>query len=145
MSLFRRKKLYFLILGICSIILGLLIYIVFRENTYISKIIYCVIDFSLIRSLLDPIENTFVKFYLPDYLWAFSLSCWLHIIFMPQSKGSLMCTLTVSLFGSLYEILQYFNIIIGTGDIADAFIYLLAGLTVNILNLKRGSKNEKIS
>ena len=119
------------ILGIISLLTGLFVYLIFRPDTYVSRFVMQLISVNL--SALTTYDSSFVKFYLADYLWAFSLSCWLHAIFMPEIRGTLLCTVTVFVFGSLYEYMQYTNIIAGTGDIIDSLLYLLAGFTVNII------------
>ena len=136
------KKYIYLILGISSLILGLMIYLLFRENTYISKFILSLVTFDKLKMYLNWLKCDFVCFYLPDYLWAFSLSCWLHIIFEPDKKGSIVCTIVVFAVGAIYEFLQYINIISGTGDFIDVFFYILAGITVNLIK-GRMDKNEK--
>lgn len=126
----------FCILGIVALILGLLIYVLFRENTYISKIVLSILPLNFLKEYFFFLNNKFVKFYFVDYLWAFSFSCWLHIIVKPTRTSSVLCTFIVFFSGLFYELLQYFHVINGTGDIVDILLYLLAGLTVNIINKK---------
>ncbi len=130
----KIKALY--IIGVFSLIIGLIIYLIFREQTYISKSLSKFFPLKRVREVLKNFNINFVKFYLPDYLWALSLNCGLNIIFKPRRIGSVICAVTVFIIGILYEIFQYLGLIIGTGDIIDIILYLLAGITVNIINFK---------
>ena len=127
-----RNRYKFVILGAISLCVGLVVYLIFRPNTYISEIIASFLNISF--KYLDVSSYRIVRFYVGDYLWAVSLSLWLHAIFLPRTVGSILCTVTVSTIGLTYEILQFFGIVIGTGDGVDFLMYLLAGLTVNIIN-----------
>ena len=132
---FNKSRLFFCCIGVISLCIGLLIYLFFRENTYIAELVENVIDLSKLRSKMRFLGNDFIKYYLVDYLWALSLCSGLHIIFKPSIKNSIIAVVTVFLYGATYEILQFSNIISGTGDIADIILYLLAALTVNLINL----------
>lgn len=137
----KNRILLFTFIGIFSLFLGVLIYWLFRENTYISKFISNRIDSTFLKQHFWIFNNNFFKHYFVDYLWALSLSCGLHIIFLPQVKLSLILTLIVFLFGLMFELVQFLGYITGTGDIIDIISYLLAGITVNIINyilIKKG-------
>ncbi len=134
----KNKNLIFVTVGCISLLIGLLIYLIFRENTIVSRFVSSFVDLTILRNAFFWAENDFLKYYFADYLWALSLACGLHIIFVPKIKGSFLCAVTVLLFGAFFEIMQYFGIVNGTGDFLDVISYLLAALTVNIINLKRG-------
>lgn len=134
----KTKILWFWVVGVFSLILGLLIYLLFRENTIITTHMSYIMDLKPLRNVFLWAENDFLKYYLVDFLWALSFSCGLHIIFKPKIKVSLLCSFVVIVFGTVFELLQFFNIINGTGDILDVLSYILAALTVNIMDLKVG-------
>ena len=138
MKKLRAKILWFWVIGIFSLILGMLIYLLFRENTIITTQISYIMDLKPIRNMFSWAESNFLKFYFVDFLWALSLSCWLHIIFKPKINVSLICSLVVITLGTTFELLQFFYVINGTGDILDVICYILAALTVNVINLKVG-------
>lgn len=117
-----------------ALLLGLLIYLLFRPNTYISKFLLHFFPLDIPKAF-SKMEYAFLKFYLVDYLWAFSLACWLRCVLVEESGK--ICIVIVSLTGILYEIAQFFGIVSGTGDILDCFLYVLAGFTVSALNKKR--------
>lgn len=137
---FNLVKIKFFILGFLSLVIGLFIYIFFRENTYVSKFVSLYVSFESIKQFFTWLDYCFFNCYFVDFLWAFSLNCWLYIIFPFENKFKLIIPLTVFAFGGAYEFLQYLNIISGTGDFVDVIFYLLAGLSVNILFLKKGIK-----
>lgn len=129
-----RRKMYILLSAV-SLMLGVTIYILFRENSYIGIVFG---RFSLIlvaREMLEWLSCDFLKFYLPDYLWGFSLCCGLHAIYTPERNGSVICTGIAILCGCAWEWMQYEEIVSGTGDICDVLMYLLAGLRVSSLTL----------
>lgn len=132
-----KHCLIFVIPGFVSLLAGLLIYLFYRPNSYISILLQRYVSFDLNLGLFDVFNNKFIKFYFVDYLWAFSLSCGLHLIFMPRRIGTYAITAVVFLYGMIYEVLQLCSIIDGTGDILDVLLYALAGITVNIINLQR--------
>ena len=140
LKLFNKRTT--LILGcILSIFLGALIYAVFRKETYVSQIILSFADLSKIKDAVGWAECEFVKYYFPDYLWAFSLDCGVLFILNPTSRrATISCSALTILFGSLYEILQGVNVIKGTGDIIDVVMYFLAVLIIYLFYKKGMSK-----
>lgn len=140
----KRKTVFFCCIAIISLLMGLLIYLVYRENTYIAKYVSNLINLNLLDAIFLPFENNFLKYYFVDFLWAFSFCCGLYAIYKPMIVGSIGLTFAVFLFGSAYEFLQYIGIINGTGDIADIILYLLAALAVNLINFIIIKKEEKM-
>ncbi|MBP3626833.1 MAG: hypothetical protein J6J39_02155 [Clostridia bacterium] len=133
----------FSFVGIFSLLLGALIYLIFRKETIFSEFFSNSQVVCYLQGLVKNFKCDFIRYYLADFLWALSLSCGLHIVFNPQMRGSFACSVIVVLFGASYEFLQYKKIINGTGDLADVCLYLLATITVNIINLKVRERNEK--
>ena len=127
------QKLKYFLLGLVAIVLGLLIYLIFRPNTYVS------VSMKMFLKIDMPVEFSnynvpFLKYYFADYLWAFAFSCWLRCILFDVRKRDDLCFFIVGITGILYEFMQFFGVVSGTGDIYDCLLYLLAGWTVNILN-----------
>jgi hypothetical protein len=134
---FEIKKTQFLIFAVVSLLMGFIIYILFRPETYVTKWVVSVIGSEFSIYVPPAFDNNFIKYYLPDYLWGLSLACGLHLIFLPKRKGSIAIALAVTFIGVLYEIMQYINLIIGTGDVLDVLLYLLAGFTAFLLNFRK--------
>ena len=119
-----------LIFGILSLIFGFCIYLLFRENTYIAKLVSNEMLFEEMKIKLSFLDTRFLKFYMVDYLWAFSFACFINLIFGESRNSMFLRSAIVFLTGRVYEVLQFGNVIRGTGDIADVGLYLLAVLTV---------------
>jgi len=83
-----------------SLLIGLFVYLMYGPKTHISKLVYRFISLPQVEDQ-NTIAAKLLRFYLADYLWAFSMSCWLHIIFLPGVKQSVFCTLFVWCFGTV--------------------------------------------
>ena len=127
-----KKKMILYFGCVLSILFGAFIYAVFREDTYIYKTIESYIDLSRVKDHCAILDNDFTKYYLPDYLWAFSLCCGVFIILKPQNIKEVFFYSLISFgLGGTYEVLQKINVISGTCDAIDIFFYFLAALTVS--------------
>lgn len=100
------------------------------------------IDLNFLRKTFKPLECDFIKYYLIDYLWALSMISGLNTLFTTQKETLRICLFVFSL-GSIWEILQFLNILSGTGDIADVFMYLAAVITAVIINFLITKENKK--
>ena len=129
-----------IILSIVTLFFGGTIYIIYRENSYISNFIENIIDLTILRNMFKPFGCDFIKYYLIDYLWALSSS--LNSLFTAK-KGTLRICVFVFSLGSTWEILQFLNIISGTGDIADIFMYLTAVITTVIIKFSTNKGEQK--
>ena len=137
----KRRRMNIL-LGISALVLGTSLYIVFRRNTYIGRMFddICLIDH--IRIYCAMYSTEFLKFHFPDLLWGFSLGCVLFAIYNPRKKGSLLCGCITFFCGCLWEMLQYFHVVGGTGDFLDTIMYLFASFFITIINLKENSDEK---
>lgn len=80
--------------------------------------------------------------YLPDGLWAYSLTS--AIFFIWSNRFNVFWQVSILLFFSIYELLQYNGVINGTGDILDIFIYFLFSQFSIFYNFLI-NKNEKFT
>ena len=128
------KKIYFILISITSLLTGFSVYLIFRTNTYVSLLFTDFYFIIKIREIFSKTDSIFLNCYFADFLWALSLCSSLHSIFLPKTKGSLVCSIIVVIFGSFYELLQHLNILNGTGDVYDILMYTIAALTVNVIN-----------
>ncbi len=78
----------------------------------------------------------FLMYYLPDFLWGFSLSCLLQAFCVYSFKGTVLCCCITAIYGCVWELLQWLSILGGTGDYLDIIMYLLASILCLIINLK---------
>ncbi len=138
-----KRKLY-IFLCVAALGVGALIYILLRPDTHVS---------AFARNMLPILETyseqlrtfnfPFIKYYLPDLLWAFSLLCGLNAIF-DDYKRVFINSAVVVVIGIVWEALQFFGVVSGTGDITDIFMYMAGALLILITEIifKR-CKNEK--
>ena len=137
------NKIIFIVLGLFSLLSGFIIYILFRENTYIALVTEKFVSLAFFRQHLNMYSSDFLKYYFVDFLWAFSLCCFLYAIYSTNLKKCIVYTIIVLFLGAIWEILQTINFVNGTGDIWDIIMYLIACMTAIIIKIKRSKKNEK--
>ncbi len=105
-----KNKIYIIINVILPILLGVLIYIGDKFHL-----------------LPNYISN-----YIPDGLWAYSFTATILIIW--NREINIFWFIILGLCFVIFEILQYAQILNGTGDILDVIIYFLFGLASIIIN-----------
>ena len=87
---------------------------------------------------VSPQLSAFIKFHLSDVMWALAFAETVYII-----KNSLWLGVIVALVATiLYEAMQYFGVIRGTGDIWDIF-FVAISLAIYFILRKRGIMYEK--
>ncbi len=125
---------------ICALFAGAALYILLRPDTYIATAL-ARFDFLVqLQDKLKYIDCDFLRFYFPDFLWAFSLSCSLQAIFAPMKTGTFLCCIAALLCGTVWELFQYFGVIKGTGDWVDVLMYALAAFASVIIQIKEKVK-----
>ena len=130
--------------AVIALLLGTLLYILFRENAYFSIWVSDLVPLDGVRSAFSFADCGFLKYYLADYLWALSLASWLTLI-LEKIWAKYYCFAAfciTSCFGGVFELLQYSDLISGTGDPLDLVLYLSAGLTVNVITFLIRSKEK---
>lgn len=127
-----KKRFNWILYSFLSLGIGALLYGLYRQDTYIGKLIGNIVQISL------PISSAFsalAAWYLPDYLWMFSLTCALFAIMLPKGK-TLLIWGGVSFFaGAVWEALQRMQIVSGTADLWDVFLYSMAVLSAAIIEI----------
>jgi hypothetical protein len=102
------------------------LYIVFRPQTHIAEFARGLLPITNnIFTKAETLDCNFIKYYLPDFLWAFSFNCGLNALFNSK-KAMLINGCVVFLISILWETAQQFKIISGTGDLIDIAMYLIA-------------------
>lgn len=125
-------------LSVFSLILGLLIYIFFRKGTYIHTFLKLNDVFNLADSSF--FGSDFIKYFLPDFLWAFSLSNAFIAISNKTKKEVIVIGFVVIILAVLWEVLQLFEIVSGTFDWIDCFIYFFAVIAAVAMATERKRK-----
>ena len=145
-----KKRLFYFFLSFISILLGVLIYIFFRNGTYIHQFLGNVTPIDIFKSQYkSTLIVKFLKYYFVDYLWCFSLASFLSSI---TEKIAFRNTMVISVFsallGILFEAAQRLSLVNGTADFYDIIMYVFAGLSHAVLNIvlfkKSFSRKEQI-
>lgn len=137
------NRLFYVILCIIFLIIGGSLYLIYRENAYITILFDRFLFLESMGKIADVFENDFFKFYFPDFLWGLSLNFGLFSIFLPKLKGALWCSLIAFLYGMLWETMQKQGVLSGTGDLIDILMYLLASVFAMLIFIMRRKENEK--
>lgn len=133
-----KIRITYVFFSVFSLIFGAVIYALFREGTYFHQVLPQVVE-PLFLNLRKITENNifviFLKYYFVDFLWSFSLS-FLLLAVTDFRKKNRVCIVAIvsSLWGTVFEILQYFNFVTGTFDFADIVMYVLAAVSVVMIN-----------
>ena len=125
-----------LIVGISALIFGAFIYIFVRVDTHISKIVCDFFGISIANQVPILCNWDFVRYYLPDALWAFSLASFVQVILSEFAYSKIISGLIAISCGVAWEFFQLLNVVSGTGDLMDVLMYLLAGLLSIYINRK---------
>ena len=117
----RAGKGWFLILNtLVPLVLGLLVYLVFRPDTYIAGLIGRAIRLSEWNTARVPgWLSAFLRNYASDILWAYSLAFALLGAAGPGGKGRKAASVTGVCVVTGTELLQKAGVLQGTFDIAD--------------------------
>ena len=131
----ERKK--YLLFSTVSLALGLIVYLFFNQNTYISRMISSVIDLPCIHLKNRYIES-FIHSFLADFLWSVSATFAIQYIVELKGRKILLLGFTAVL-GLTVELLQKFNIMSGVFDFYDIITYII-GSFFSILIILLGRK-----
>lgn len=119
-----------------AIAIGALLYILFRRNTYIACLFESIPMVVYARRLTERYSGDLFRYYFPDFLWCFSLSCGIQTIYVPQKRGVLLSACIAFTCGVLWEIMQWCGMVSGVGDVHDVVMYLMGAILSILINLK---------
>ena len=132
-----RKKIKSIFIILTLLLIGLLIYVLFRAPlswlAVLNSTNQAIIDLSWLPTPLA----TFILNHLTGVVWALALAETVYVI----KDNYLLGTFIAFASTVLFESMQYFNFIPGTGDIWDV-IFVTISLIGYLLIKKRG-RNEK--
>jgi hypothetical protein len=129
------KRSFLFVAGTGSLIVGGLIYLLFRENSHIALFFGSRL-LNDIREAFSAWSNDAVNFYFADFLWGFSLCSYLLAIYVPKKRGAFFCGAITFMCGAFWEALQFVGAVNGTGDVIDIIMYFSAAVVVVIIFLK---------
>ena len=124
-----------------ALFVGAGIYILFRSNAYISKWFDYLDIIRFLRTMTGGYANDFIRFYLPDLMWCFALSCGIQAIYVPVGRGISISAMVAFACGVLWEVMQWTGMVSGTGDLWDILMYLAGSILSILINIK-GEKTK---
>ena len=140
----KEIKLLYFVLCVFSLIMGLGIYILFRDLNNIVLFEYISIPV-IFQKTLFPMKTSnmtnFIRFHLPDMLWFLSGILFFRFIWFEKIKIQAFYILCFYVVGIMLEISQLSNKIFGTFDFLDllfmSIVALVDGLLYRNLILRR--------
>ena len=116
------------ILSLIFLIIGIIIYVLFRFNLIINNNLF----------------TSFIRNYIPDMCWALSFF-FASINFTKNitSNYLIVNSIFVLLFGIIFELLQYFRVVKGTFDVIDIIVYFISIIIAALIEfLWRRKEND---
>lgn len=132
-----NKRICLLFVSFICVFGGLVIYLTLRQNTFIHLFIgERLSDKLYIQHSQNNFLFIFLKYYFVDLLWGISLSfALIAVTEIVSFKRIIFCSLFSFIFGLLFEIIQYYDLVNGTFDFIDIFMYLIAALISAVINI----------
>lgn len=140
-----KKALFWIAIIIIPLVDGLAVYLLFRPSAMISKLIYSFFNITPLHiATPENIFWNFIKYYLCDFLWAFSLAALSKLLLGNGKLQSTIVLLIVIFTGFVIEILQKYSFISGTFDVLDFFVEAIGAiLSIIIISYSRRNENEQ--
>jgi len=135
------KRLSCIVIAGVSLLLGLLVYLLFNQTTYLYISLPDWLHFRQI-TIDNNILNALLKNYCADLLWAISFTFVVQSILMIEPPKAYLLLFT-SLLGVVVEVMQLLNILNGTFDFYDILVYFLGAL-ISIFIIKTGGRKNEI-
>ena len=135
-----KKRFFWLMCAAIALIIGAILYGLYRQDTYVGKIVGIALGKPL---QVNSAFSACMAYYLPDFLWMFALVCSLLTVMLPRGKHMLFWCLFAFLLGTLWELLQLWGVVPGTADVHDVILYSMAAITAAIISsLKKRRKTR---
>lgn len=130
---------------VVPMVVGLIVYLILKPSAYVSELI---IDIFGLRQLnIQTSDNWFlsiIRNYLCDFLWAFSLTAAISLLYYDNRFRSAISVLICLIVGIIIELMQLLGVISGTFDIVDLIVQSIGSILSIIISkiYLRGNKNE---
>ena len=125
----RKNLLFYLCNIMVPLVLGFILYVIFRRDTYISKFVCRYIDIK--RFDTDEIPSSFatkfIRYYACDILWAYSLTFVCYWFSFGKNRY-MFSIILCGCFEILIEMLQRFHLFPGTFDFWDILFEFITTL-----------------
>lgn len=140
LNIILKKRCLLASVSLVLLIIGLLIYLLLRTDTYIHLFLPYTVQSNLHYIYCQIGKNyltDFAAFYLVDFLWGLSLAFALcSVVSTFKTINILVCCLLAFTIGALYEIMQLSTVLKGTFDIIDICMYAVAAIICATINIK---------
>ncbi len=130
------RRVFNLLCAVISLCIGGIFYVLLRPNSHIAQTID--IDFFFSQETYFHLKP--LSFFLPDFLWSFSLSGFLISLYPQRKFNWFLCPAVAFMLGIVWEVSQWLGVISGTGDFLDILMYFSAATSVAVINLKGSFK-----
>lgn len=131
----KRKLLTFFFNIFLPLAVGLCIYLFFRKGTYINLVSGIEFNFALKSGF-----GVFVKSWLCDILWSYSLTYSLYLVLCAFEHRILISAIISICVGTVFELLQLLPSVAGTFDILD-ILFQIAAVLLAVALIKRREKS----
>lgn len=141
----KKAKLIFLtILG--PLFFGAIFYYVCCPDVFFVKSVDRVtnLSFHIPRYIANKAVIRFLRNYLLDLIWAFALANAVHLIYWDSKIHNILVVAIPSFVGIILELLQKFELTIGTFDFFDIISEVIGSFFALLIIFHTGGKNEKI-
>lgn len=136
----RAVIVFALIYAVLPLALGVAIYALFRQPVSILTQLFGIREQVIDVSFLPDLVEIFLKYHLPDMLFAFAFAGALRLVF----ESTAGVCIFVCFYVAFFETLQFFSVIPGTGDLWDVVFSILA-VTVFAALSGRGKKQPAVT
>ncbi len=134
-----KKRSFYLVNIIGPLVLGLIVYILYRPEAFISREIYRWIGVSFDISQSGSVANRFIRFYFSDMMWSYALFFTISWILGQGRRAITECFIICFLFEAFLEYGQKIGLLYGTFDIWDIVAeYFAAVISAIIIIHYRG-------
>ena len=135
-----KRKIVFWIANIfIPLLIGGVVYILFRPDTYFSQYIFNKLNFIPVIDSEPTLIIKFIKYYLCDILWAYSLTFAVLFVFQNETNRFIASLSICIVFEMITEFVQLWNLIPGTFDFVDMVNECVTTLII-IFVCKKGRK-----
>ena len=125
----KPHTIFFIVNTIFPLLIGTIVYLVFKPNAYMSQILMQWIPFHISYSFTSQNALTvLIQNHLCDVLWSYALMMALCFTAFDTQKVKVSIIIGCFIFEISIELLQYCGFLSGTFDFADIAAELLANL-----------------
>lgn len=115
----RKRVLFYGINIVLPLLIGGIVYVVFRRDTYLAEFVFEIIGLKQKEIILPAWLSFIVRNYISDFLWAYSLAFALSSLFQYKRRNAVIVFVICVVFALTIELLQNTRAFSGTFDVVD--------------------------